>query len=142
MPTDPARPVAARSDGAERILVRRSGPLEGSVDVPGAKNSVLKLMAATLLADGRYELTNTPGIADVDTIRVDFPDKSSYVARRISVDRENDLALIKVDPLHPLKVMPCGVAFSVPSHEPIACLCFTVSVAFRRTSFSFTAIYN
>ena len=33
--------------------------------MPGAKNSVLKLMAATLLADGVYELTNVPDIADV-----------------------------------------------------------------------------
>jgi UDP-N-acetylglucosamine 1-carboxyvinyltransferase len=47
------------------ITVRRAGPLSGEVVVPGAKNSVLKLMAASLLADGHYELTNVPGIADV-----------------------------------------------------------------------------
>lgn len=50
---------------AERILVRRSTGLRGEVVVPGAKNSVLKLMAATLLADGTYHLSNVPGIADV-----------------------------------------------------------------------------
>lgn len=49
----------------ERILVRRSGPLQGEVVIPGAKNSVLKLMAATLLADGEFDLTNVPDIADV-----------------------------------------------------------------------------
>ena len=49
----------------DRILVRRAGPLHGEVDVPGAKNSVLKLMAATLLADGEFTLTNVPDIADV-----------------------------------------------------------------------------
>jgi len=38
------------------------------VSVPGAKNAVLKLMAATLLADGVYELTNVPDIADVATM--------------------------------------------------------------------------
>lgn len=43
----------------------RRGPLEGEVAVPGAKNSVLKLMAASLLADGEYVLTNVPAIADV-----------------------------------------------------------------------------
>ncbi len=48
--------------------MRRSGPLRGSLSVPGAKNSVLKLMAAALLADGEYELTNVPVIADVDTM--------------------------------------------------------------------------
>jgi UDP-N-acetylglucosamine 1-carboxyvinyltransferase len=52
----------------ERIVVRRSGPLAGRVTLPGAKNSVLKLIAATLLADGVHELTNVPGIADVPTM--------------------------------------------------------------------------
>ena len=45
--------------------MRRVGELHGTVDVPGAKNSVLKLMAATILADGEYELTNVPRIVDV-----------------------------------------------------------------------------
>ncbi|MFM8267739.1 MAG: UDP-N-acetylglucosamine 1-carboxyvinyltransferase [Ilumatobacteraceae bacterium] len=48
-----------------RIVVRRSTPLHGEVVVPGAKNSVLKLMAATLLADGVSTLRNVPNIADV-----------------------------------------------------------------------------
>lgn len=48
-----------------RIRVRNAGPLSGEVVVPGAKNSVLKLMAASILADGTYELTNVPDIVDV-----------------------------------------------------------------------------
>jgi len=47
------------------VIVHRSGPLRGEVVVPGAKNSVLKLMAATLLADGTHTLRNVPDIADV-----------------------------------------------------------------------------
>src|SRR6476619_1402858 len=50
----------------EPIVVRRSGPLSGTVMVGGAKNSVLKLLAATALAEGRYVLRNVPAIADVD----------------------------------------------------------------------------
>jgi UDP-N-acetylglucosamine 1-carboxyvinyltransferase len=50
---------------SDRILIRRAAPLHGEVVVPGAKNSVLKLMAATLLADGVYRLSNVPAIADV-----------------------------------------------------------------------------
>lgn len=49
----------------DHIVVRRLGPLRGTVDVPGAKNSVLKLMASTILADGVYELANVPAIVDV-----------------------------------------------------------------------------
>ena len=58
MPVDPD-PVS------EKFVVRGSGPISGSVYVPGAKNSVLKLMAATLLTDGTFELTNVPDIVDV-----------------------------------------------------------------------------
>ncbi len=50
---------------ADEIIVRPSGPLRGRVLVPGAKNSVLKLMAATILGDGVYEFTNVPDIVDV-----------------------------------------------------------------------------
>ncbi len=62
----PAR-SAPEADGAaeSEIVVRRSGPLSGEVVVPGAKNSVLKLMAATLMAEGEYRLSNVPDIADV-----------------------------------------------------------------------------
>jgi len=50
---------------SDRIVIRRAAPLRGEVEVPGAKNAVLKLMAATLMADGVYRLTNVPAIADV-----------------------------------------------------------------------------
>lgn len=52
----------------DRIVVQRSGPLAGEVDVAGAKNSVLKLMVASLYAPGRHELTNVPDISDVETM--------------------------------------------------------------------------
>ena len=62
-PRDPLAPDRRLSDAV--VVVHRSGPLRGEVIVPGAKNSVLKLMAATLLADGSHHLTNVPDIADV-----------------------------------------------------------------------------
>ena len=45
--------------------IEGGSPLTGAVAVPGAKNSVLKLMAATLLAPGTSELMNVPDIEDV-----------------------------------------------------------------------------
>ena len=45
--------------------IEGGSPLTGTVAVPGAKNSVLKLMAATLLAPGTSELMNVPDIEDV-----------------------------------------------------------------------------
>lgn len=52
----------------DRIVAHQSGPLAGEVIVPGAKNSVLKLMVASLYAQGEHRLTNVPGISDVLTM--------------------------------------------------------------------------
>jgi len=50
----------------ERLRVVGGARLSGTVRVSGAKNSALKLMAATLLAPGESKITNLPAIADVD----------------------------------------------------------------------------
>ena len=55
----------AGASPTEVIAVRSNGPLAGAIEVPGAKNSVLKLMATTLLCDGVFELSSVPDIADV-----------------------------------------------------------------------------
>ena len=47
------------------IRVQQSTDLSGTVRVSGAKNSVLKIMAASLLAPGQYVLNNVPHISDV-----------------------------------------------------------------------------
>ncbi|MHB8319774.1 MAG: UDP-N-acetylglucosamine 1-carboxyvinyltransferase [Acidimicrobiales bacterium] len=49
----------------ESFVVQPNGPLSGTIQVGGAKNSVLKLMAATLLCEGRHVLENVPNILDV-----------------------------------------------------------------------------
>ncbi|SEM29413.1 MULTISPECIES: UDP-N-acetylglucosamine 1-carboxyvinyltransferase [Rhodococcus] len=50
---------------SERFLVTGGNRLTGEVSVGGAKNSVLKLMAAALLAEGTTTITNCPDILDV-----------------------------------------------------------------------------
>ena len=50
----------------ERFRVVGGARLSGTVKVSGAKNSALKLMAATLLAPGKSTITNLPDIADVE----------------------------------------------------------------------------
>jgi UDP-N-acetylglucosamine 1-carboxyvinyltransferase len=49
----------------ERFVVTGGARLVGEVAVTGAKNSVLKLMAATLLAPGTSTVTEVPDILDV-----------------------------------------------------------------------------
>lgn len=48
-----------------KFLVSGGKPLKGIVDVSGNKNSVLKLIPATLIADSVTTLTNVPHITDV-----------------------------------------------------------------------------
>jgi UDP-N-acetylglucosamine 1-carboxyvinyltransferase len=50
------------------FVIQPGGRLEGEVTVSGAKNSVLKLMAATTLAQGTHVLYNVPDIFDVSVM--------------------------------------------------------------------------
>jgi len=52
----------------EILVIERSLPLKGTVDVWGAKNSVLVCMAATILAKGRHYLRSVPHSADVSNM--------------------------------------------------------------------------
>ncbi len=52
----------------DRLLVSGGARLTGSVRVSGAKNAALKLMAATLLADGRSTIRGVPRIRDCFTM--------------------------------------------------------------------------
>ena len=49
----------------ELIIVQGGQPIQGEVAIAGAKNSVLKLMAATILAPGPTTIKNVPIISDV-----------------------------------------------------------------------------
>jgi UDP-N-acetylglucosamine 1-carboxyvinyltransferase len=57
--TEPERPVG------DAFLVRGGARLVGTVELSGAKNSVLKLMAASLLTEDEVLLSCVPAIADV-----------------------------------------------------------------------------
>lgn len=49
----------------ELIVVRGGKPITGTVHICGAKNSALKLMAASVMANGKVKLNNVPRISDV-----------------------------------------------------------------------------
>ncbi|MGH9020814.1 MAG: UDP-N-acetylglucosamine 1-carboxyvinyltransferase [Acidimicrobiales bacterium] len=53
------------------LVVKPAGPLAGEVEALGAKNAVLKQMAACLLATGEHRLSNVPDITDV-TVMVEL----------------------------------------------------------------------
>jgi len=52
----------------EKLVIEGGCRLRGEVAISGAKNAVLPLMAAALLADGESTFTNVPDLADVATM--------------------------------------------------------------------------
>jgi len=71
-----------------KIIVKKSNPLKGSVKIDGAKNAVLPIIAATLLAKGKSVIREVPNLRDVHVIsdllrhlgaEVEYSDKTLIV---------------------------------------------------------------
>ena len=58
----------------DRFIVEGGNPLRGEVRVAGAKNAVLKMMAAAILTDEPVVLRNVPRISDVAIMRETMAD--------------------------------------------------------------------
>jgi UDP-N-acetylglucosamine 1-carboxyvinyltransferase len=52
----------------DRIRIRGGRPLNGNIEISGAKNAALPLMIASLLTDQRLTLRNVPRLADVNLL--------------------------------------------------------------------------
>ncbi|MBR6719767.1 MAG: UDP-N-acetylglucosamine 1-carboxyvinyltransferase [Clostridia bacterium] len=77
----------------EKLVITGGVPLEGTVDISGAKNSVLAILAGTLLVNGACRIENIPDISDVSVIlsmiecfgaKIERPDNHTII-----VDAEN-----------------------------------------------------
>ncbi|MGI6032226.1 MAG: UDP-N-acetylglucosamine 1-carboxyvinyltransferase [Coriobacteriales bacterium] len=55
-------------DSRELIVVNGGNPISGTVQIGGAKNSALKLMAACVMAGGESRIDNVPLISDVEVM--------------------------------------------------------------------------
>ncbi len=53
----------------DKIVIEGGIPLTGEVEISGAKNAALPIIAATLLAPGEHRLYNVPPLADIRTIK-------------------------------------------------------------------------
>jgi UDP-N-acetylglucosamine 1-carboxyvinyltransferase len=51
----------------DKLIITGGVPLDGTIRISGAKNSVLPILAATLLADGPVTIGNVPHLQDVTT---------------------------------------------------------------------------
>jgi UDP-N-acetylglucosamine 1-carboxyvinyltransferase len=65
----------------QKFVVTGGVPLRGEVQIAGAKNAVLKMMAATTLTEERCTLRNVPRISDVAILREVIGDIGFEVSR-------------------------------------------------------------
>ncbi len=52
----------------DKLVLHGGRPVRGEVVIGGSKNAVLPMMAAAMLAEGRYALSNVPQLKDVRTM--------------------------------------------------------------------------
>jgi serine protease Do len=77
-------------------------------------------MGSGIVLDPRgYILTNFHVVDDVQTLRVRLHDGSGYSARIYAVDKEADLAIIKIDPHKPLPLPVWGTASDLMVGEAV-----------------------
>ncbi|MGH8911672.1 MAG: UDP-N-acetylglucosamine 1-carboxyvinyltransferase, partial [Acidimicrobiia bacterium] len=109
-----------------QIIVEGGPALNGTVAVLGAKNAVLKEMAATLLAPGRHRLANVPDILDVSLMA----DVLAHVGCRVDrsghdLDIEVPEELRPEAPLHLVRQMRASIVVL----GPLLARCGTARVA-------------
>ena len=69
----------------QKFVITGGHPLSGEVRIAGAKNAVLKMMAAAVLTDDRCTLRNVPKISDVAILREVMTD-IGFDVRRVNGD--------------------------------------------------------
>ena len=52
----------------KRIIIEGNRPLSGKIKIGGAKNSVVALIPASIMADGKVHINNVPNISDKDAL--------------------------------------------------------------------------
>lgn len=76
-----------------RVLKVEGGfPLNGSVDISGAKNSVVALLAASILSNGVVKIEDVPELSDVDALIAMIEEVGGHVERNvttITINSEN-----------------------------------------------------
>ena len=83
----------------EIIVVHGNGTLTGEVNASGAKNSALKLMAASVLARGECVIRNVPVISDIEIMSVVLEVLGARVERNNYADRDEHTLTIDTSEL-------------------------------------------
>jgi UDP-N-acetylglucosamine 1-carboxyvinyltransferase len=76
-----------------KLIINGGRPLRGTVKIGGAKNAVLPIMAATVLANDIFTINNVPKISDVDVLGEILKDLGSVITwtgdSQLTIDNTN-----------------------------------------------------
>ena len=102
----------------EIIVVRGNGTLEGEIRASGAKNSALKLMAASILANGECVIRNVPRISDIEVMAEVLEELGAQVVRNSFEGRDE----------HTLTIDTAGIESRETPYELVSKMRASISV--------------
>jgi len=90
------------SDNISEFVIEPGPPLSGEITISGAKNSVLKLMAATVMASGTHTIYNVPDIFDVGVMCELLESMGAHTSRRPGVV---EIVIDEINPVAPFELV-------------------------------------
>ena len=96
----------------EKLIVKKSRPLSGTINISGSKNSTLPILAATILSNKKIKLLNVPMVNDVNTmvnLLISLGSKVNIYKNKNIVEIENTNKLSTFASYQLLKTMRAGV---------------------------------
>lgn len=81
----------------DSILIKGGNPLIGTINVSGAKNASLPIMAAALLTDAPVILENIPNLSDITTMKMLLENHGVKVKEHIQKDNSLTIKLTSSD---------------------------------------------
>ncbi len=88
----------------EKLIIKNAKSLHGEVVISGAKNSSLPILAATILAEGTFNISNIPYLRDINTmfklldnvgVTSIFKDNKAVIVNNNTKDYEAPYELVK-----------------------------------------------
>ena len=73
----------------KRIIIEGNHPLSGKIKIGGAKNSVVALIPAAIMAKGKVKISNVPNISDKDAL--------IEILKLLNVDVKKSTGIIEID---------------------------------------------
>lgn len=87
-----------------------------------AQRNVTSVGSGAVIHESGYIVTNAHVVAQSSDIRVTFADGSTLSAKPVTVDADSDLAVIKVQPAHPLTALKLGRSSDIMVGETVVAI--------------------